>query len=94
MKVSDLYMGDIEGKNEFTNENIDQIEQTFLNLDHIEENFINKKQYFIYGHKGTGKTSLLKYIEYKVKKKGKSNIDKVKLIKYTLFNINFIFKNF
>lgn len=69
MKVSDLYMGDIEGKNEFTNENIDQIEQTFLNLDHIEENFINKKQYFIYGHKGTGKTSLLKYIEYKVKKK-------------------------
>ena len=59
MKVSDLYMGDIEGKNEFTNENIDQIEQTFLNLDHIEENFINKKQYFIYGHKGTGKTSLL-----------------------------------
>ena len=27
-------------------------------------------------------------------KKKKSNIDKLKLIKYTLLNINFIFKNF
>jgi hypothetical protein len=69
MKIGDLYTGDVEGKNEFTSDNIEQIENTFLKLDHLEDNFINKNQYFIYGHKGTGKTSLLKYIEYKVREK-------------------------
>ncbi|RZV13394.1 hypothetical protein D3M61_07755 [Aliarcobacter butzleri] len=66
MKVNDLYIGDVEGKNEFSN-NVEKIEEIFLKLDHLEENFIDRSQYFIFGHKGTGKTSLLKYIEYKVK---------------------------
>ena len=66
MKVKDLYIGDVEGKNEFSN-NVEEIEEIFLKLDHLEENFIDRSQYFIFGHKGTGKTSLLKYIEYKVK---------------------------
>lgn len=73
MNVSDLYIGDVEGKNEFSTD-LKKIEEVFLKLDHLEEKFINKSQYFIYGHKGTGKTSLLRYIEYKVKKKNNNAI--------------------
>ena len=70
MKIKDLYFGDIEGKNEFSTDDMNdrrRINETYLNIDNIDKRFLKNDKYYIYGHKGTGKTSLLKYIEAKLK---------------------------
>jgi len=74
MTIKELYLGDIEGKNEFNLDNEKRVEETYLNIKNIDSEFINNNKYYIYGHKGTGKTSLLRYVEYKVKKKKNQTI--------------------
>lgn len=71
MVIEKLYFGDIEGKNEFDVSNKEKLESTYLNINNTYKKFINKNKYYIYGHKGTGKTSLLKYIEYKIQEEEK-----------------------
>lgn len=67
MLIDKLYLGDIEGKDEFDISNEKRIEGTYLNIDNIDSKFLSREKYYIYGHKGTGKTSLLRFIEYKAK---------------------------
>lgn len=71
MQIKDLQFGSVEGKDEFDlskNNSNEKIENTFYVDDRINyDDFLNGNKSYIYGHKGTGKTSLLKYIEYKAK---------------------------
>lgn len=64
MKIEDLNFGNVEGKNEFNN---DKIEDLYLDIFDANK-VLKEKKYYIYGNKGTGKTSLLRYLEYKVSK--------------------------
>lgn len=67
MKVGDLYLGDVEGSEEFKNkEKIDNVFFMGLNDDDVEDLISGKKRY-IHGYKGTGKTSLIKVLESKCK---------------------------
>ncbi len=65
MKIHDIEFGETEGKREFNNS--EKITNLFYkdNYEDKLENFISGKLRYIYGLKGTGKTSLLKYLENK-----------------------------
>lgn len=90
MKIKDIDFGEIEGKDEFdlsTEENIERLKAIFVINELPIDQFLsaNKRlqKNFVYGHKGTGKTSLLKYIEYKAKEKQYSTLSLLfKDIKY------------
>lgn len=71
LSISAINFGDIEGKDEFTTDYDDEtkkrIEYTFVHLDKNEvDNLLSKQKYFIYGNKGTGKTSLINYLHMKL----------------------------
>ncbi|MCK9491735.1 MAG: ATP-binding protein [Sulfurimonas sp.] len=78
MKIEDLNFGNIEGKDEFDLSNgifknsIDDV--FFLDKKINYESFLKGEKSYIYGHKGTGKTSLLKYLEYKADKEKNKTI--------------------
>jgi hypothetical protein len=65
MKVYDIEFGDTEGKREFNN--TEKIHNLFFKDSYKREidKFIDGRLRYIYGLKGTGKTSLLKYLENK-----------------------------
>lgn len=71
LPISAINFGDIEGKDEFTTKYDDstreRIEYTFVHLDTREvDNLLSKQKYFIYGNKGTGKTSLINYLHMRL----------------------------
>ncbi len=70
MKIENLSFGNIEGKNEFNNEKIEDLYLDIFNANKV----IKEKKYYIYGNKGTGKTSLLRYLEYKVSQEKKKTL--------------------
>lgn len=63
MKIQDIEFGDTEGKREFNSS--EKISNMFFKdfYRNEPEKFISGKLRYIYGLKGTGKTSLLKYLE-------------------------------
>lgn len=70
MKVGDLFLGDVEGSEEFKNkERIDNLYFLGVRQEDIELLLSGKKRY-IHGYKGTGKTSLIKVLENKSKDRG------------------------
>jgi hypothetical protein len=70
MNIKNLEFGNIEGKEEFNNNNIEDL---YLDIFKV-ENVIKDKKYYIYGNKGTGKTSLLRYLKYKLEKQNKNTV--------------------
>ena len=70
MKIKDLNFGNVEGKNEFNNEKIEDLYLDIFDADKV----IKENKYYIYGNKGTGKTSLLRYLEYKISKEKKKTL--------------------
>ena len=70
MKIENLNFGNIEGKNEFKGKKIEDLYLDIFNADKV----IKEKKYYIYGNKGTGKTSLLRYLEYKVSQEKKKTL--------------------
>jgi hypothetical protein len=63
MFVNDLFLGEIEGSEEFNNkDNIDNL--YFMGISHSEiDQLISGKKRYVHGYKGTGKTSLIKLLE-------------------------------
>ena len=82
MKIIDLNFGNIEGKEEFNN---DDIEKLYLDIFDVKR-VIEEKKYYIYGNKGTGKTSLLRYMDYILKKRNNKTL--IILFKNVKQNIN------
>ena len=73
MKIKDLYFGNIDGKEEFEREKIE--EYFYLDEDFVDiETVFKDRTVYIYGNKGTGKTSLLKYLEFIMTKKSKDTL--------------------
>jgi len=65
MKIKDIDFGETEGKKEFSNsEKISNMFFKDIFVDELEK-FIDGRLRYIYGLKGTGKTSMLKYLENK-----------------------------
>jgi len=70
MRVKDLYFGEVEGSEEFKNrEAIENLYYLNISPDYIKL-LLNGDKRYIHGYKGTGKTSLLKLLEYESKKTG------------------------
>jgi len=73
LRLKDLYLGNIDAKNELINnsqEEIKRFEESFLIPENIVlDDFLNLKRYFIVGLKGTGKTALLRYLALKANEK-------------------------
>ncbi|SIR98477.1 hypothetical protein SAMN05878276_1398 [Aquipseudomonas alcaligenes] len=66
IKLSDIYLGNIDAKNELLNnspEERNRFKTSFVSPPNlVTEKFIEKEKYFVTGLKGTGKTALLRYI--------------------------------
>ena len=66
LQLKDLYLGNIDAKNELLNNSdteIERFEKSFLMPSNIIlDDFLNSNRYFILGLKGTGKTALLRYL--------------------------------
>lgn len=66
IQLKDIFIGNIDAKNELLSESPDEIEQFksgfIVPPNIILDNYINKNKYFITGLKGTGKTALLRYL--------------------------------
>lgn len=81
MKIENLNFGNIEGKKEFNNDKIEDLYLDIFDADKV----LEEKKYYIYGNKGTGKTSLLRYLEYRTsQKKAKTLIILFKDIKQNI----------
>jgi hypothetical protein len=72
VKLRDIYIGNIDGETESTNENFEQL---FYTNNSKYDEIMRSDKYIISGRKGTGKTILASYIEKKVKRSG--NICKI-----------------
>lgn len=59
--IKNIFVGFPEGKDEFGDEAEDWLETFFEPVNMQEENFINRQNYYIYGMRGTGKTSYLRW---------------------------------
>lgn len=70
MKVKHLNFGNIEGKEEFNGSNIEEL---YLDIFDVEK-IISERKYYIYGNKGTGKTSLLRYMDFTLRKRNKNTL--------------------
>lgn len=65
--IADMYLGKIDGYNEFLEYGQDTCKGLFFEFPNVSINkIINGSLYYIFGNKGTGKTTLLKYVESKV----------------------------
>lgn len=75
MLVKDLYLGEIEGSNEFKDkESVENL--YFLGIDDNDLNdLISGKKRYIHGYKGTGKTSLIKRLQFKCRDENIQYID-------------------
>ncbi len=66
LKISDMYMGKIDGYNEFLEYGEDACKGLFFEFPNIQlPKLLDGSTYYIFGNKGTGKTMLLKYLESK-----------------------------
>lgn len=67
LKISNMYLGKIDGYNEFLEYGQDVCKGLFFEFPNIPiPKLLNGSIYYIFGNKGTGKTMLLKYLEGKV----------------------------
>lgn len=67
MRISDMYLGKIDGYNEFLEYGQDTCKGLFFEFPNISiPKLLNGSTYYVFGNKGTGKTMLLKYLESKV----------------------------
>jgi len=67
MLVGDLYLGDVEGSEEFNSKaSIDNLYFMGVSTSDI-ENLMSGRKRYIHGYKGTGKTSLIKLLETRCK---------------------------
>lgn len=67
MKISDMYLGKIDGYNEFLEYGQDTCKGLFFEFPNVSiPMLLEGSCYYIFGNKGTGKTMLLKYLESKV----------------------------
>ena len=74
MKISDMYLGKIDGYNEFLEYGQDTCKGLFFEFPNISiPKLLDGSTYYIFGNKGTGKTMLLKYLESKVLEKPATN---------------------
>lgn len=81
LKLKDLYIGKIDGYNEFLEYGTDVCRNLFFEYPNLDINkLLNGSIYYICGDKGTGKTMLLKYIESLVE--ASSNVDFSQFIRF------------
>lgn len=74
MKISDMYLGKIDGYNEFLEYGQDTCKGLFFEFPNISiPKLLNGSTYYVFGNKGTGKTMLLKYLESKVLENPETN---------------------
>lgn len=67
MKINDMYLGKIDGYNEFLEYGQDTCKGLFFEFPNIAiPKLLNGSTYYVFGNKGTGKTMLLKYLESKI----------------------------
>jgi hypothetical protein len=75
MKIKDLYLGEVDAKNELLKQKRvggDEFFRSFSIPRRVDlDEFVNGQKYFIYGLKGAGKTALLRYIHNLLIQKGK-----------------------
>jgi acyl-CoA-binding protein len=68
INIDQINFGSIEGKLEFDLSDPKRIEYTFVHLNQKDTSLLlNKTKYFIHGNKGTGKTSLIRFLHLKLK---------------------------
>lgn len=74
IKIKDMYLGKIDGYNEFLEYGQDNCKELFFEFPNISiTKLLDGSIYYILGNKGTGKTMLLKYLESKVLEEPESN---------------------
>lgn len=67
IKIKDMYLGKIDGYNEFLEYGQDTCKELFFEFPNISiSKLLDGSTYYVFGNKGTGKTMLLKYLESKV----------------------------
>lgn len=67
IKINNMYLGKIDGYNEFLEYGQDTCKGLFFEFPNISiSKLLNGSTYYVFGNKGTGKTMLLKYLESKV----------------------------
>ena len=74
LKISDMYLGKIDGYNEFLEYGQDTCKDLFFEFPNVSiSKLLNGSLYYIFGNKGTGKTMLLKYLESRVSENPETN---------------------
>ena len=74
MQISDMFLGKIDGYNEFLEYGQDTCKGLFFEFPNISiPKLLDGSTYYIFGNKGTGKTMLLKYLESKVLEEPETN---------------------
>lgn len=77
MKIKDIYLGEVDAKNEILKQKrvgSEDFLKSFTTPKKIDiDEFINGQKYFIYGLKGAGKTALLRYMHGKISESGRQS---------------------
>lgn len=74
VKIADMYLGKIDGYNEFLEYGQDTCKDLFFEFPNVSiPKILNGSLYYIFGNKGTGKTTLLKYLESKILENPETN---------------------
>lgn len=74
LKIKDMYLGKIDGYNEFLEYGQDTCKGLFFEFPNVPiDKILDGSTYYIFGNKGTGKTMLLKYIESKILENPETN---------------------
>ena len=74
LMIKDMYLGKIDGYNEFLEYGQDTCKGLFFEFPNVSiDRILDGRIYYIFGNKGTGKTMLLKYIESKILEKPETN---------------------
>lgn len=74
VKIADMYLGKIDGYNEFLEYGQATCKDLFFEFPNVSiPKILNGSLYYIFGNKGTGKTTLLKYLESKILENPETN---------------------
>lgn len=74
LMIKDMYLGKIDGYNEFLEYGQDTCKGLFFEFPNVPiDKILDGTTYYIFGNKGTGKTMLLKYIESKILENPETN---------------------
>ena len=74
LMIKDMYLGKIDGYNEFLEYGQDTCKKLFFEFPNVSiDKILEGNIYYIFGNKGTGKTMLLKYIESKILENPETN---------------------